>query len=245
MPVNCHITVTEMCEWGGMNTMKRYAIYYAPPAGEFATRAAQWLGWDVVDGCAAPQPALDGVDLDAATRTSRKYGFHATIKAPFRLADGQSADDLAEALDRLAGHLRPVALPALRFDRIAGRFLALRPDGNEGDLRLFAAEVVARLDGFRAPLSEAEIARRNPAALTPRQRELMGAFGYPYVLEEFHFHLTLSGDLPPETLDLLEPAARDWFAPVMPKPFQIGDLCLFGEDMEGRFHLLSRHALTG
>jgi hypothetical protein len=35
------------------------------------------------------------------------------------------------------------------------------------------------------------------------------------------------------------------FAPVLPQPFRIEDLCLFGEDAGGRFHLLLRYALTG
>lgn len=228
-----------------MTTMKRYAIYYAPPAGSFATRAATWLGWDVDGGCAVAQPAIDGIDLAAATRAPRKYGFHATVKAPFRLAPGCSADDLAGALAALAGQLAPVTVQGLRYERMAGRFLALRPDGDETALLALGGEVVARLDAFRAPLSETERARRNPASLSTRQRDLLERFGYPYVLEDFRFHLTLSDDLSAAELDVLEPAARDWFAPVLPTPFEIGALCLFGEDIEGRFHLLSRHALTG
>jgi hypothetical protein len=35
------------------------------------------------------------------------------------------------------------------------------------------------------------------------------------------------------------------FAPVLPHPFRIEDLCLFGEDAAGRFHLLHRYALAG
>lgn len=225
-----------------MDQMKRYAIYFAPPAGPLMQAAAEWLGWDVEAGRPAPQPPIEG--LEEATRAPRKYGFHATMKAPFRLAPGVDADDLAEALAAEAAHLAAVELPGLRLDALGGRFLALRPDGSEAALGALCAEVVTRFEPFRAPLTEAEIAKRRPETMTPRQRELLGVFGYPYVLDEFRFHMTLSGDLPPEELARLRAAAEDWFTPHLPRPFAVDALCLYGEDEAGRFHLLSRHALA-
>ena len=96
---------------------------------------------------------------------------------------------------------------------------------------------------MRAALTEDEIARRRPDQLSPRQRELLDLWGYPQVMEEFRFHLTLTDRLPDPApvLQVLGP----YFAPVLPTPFVIQDLCLFGEDSGGRFHLLHRHALTG
>lgn len=225
-----------------MSKMKRYAIYFAPPAGPLMQAAGAWLGWDVAAGRAVAQPAIDGIE--PATRTPRKYGFHATFKAPFRLAAGYGPDDLAEALSAEAATLGAVDLVGLRLDALGGRFLALRPEGDETGLRALCAEVVTRFEPFRAPLTEAEIARRHPERLTPRQCALLDAFGYPYVLEEFRFHMTLSGDLPPEDLARLRAAAGDWFTPHLPRPFRIDALCLYGEDEAGRFHLLSRHALA-
>ena len=74
---------------------------------------------------------------------------------------------------------------------------------------------------------------------------MLGRWGYPYVLEEFRFHLTLSGSLGPAEVDAVMGVLGPWLAPLLPRPFVIEDLCLFGEDAAGRFHLLSRHALTG
>ena len=91
--------------------------------------------------------------------------------------------------------------------------------------------------------AEAEIARRRPDWLSTRQRDLLDRWGYPHVMEEFRFHLTLT-----DRLDEPEPvraALADYFAPVLPRPFVIEDLCLFGEDQSGRFHLLHRYALSG
>lgn len=226
--------------WAGMDQMKRFAIYYAPRVGAFADAAARWLGWDLAQGCAVAQP--DVVGLTDLTADPRKYGFHGTIKPPFRLADGASPDDLAAAAANLAERLSPVQLPGLEMILLEG-FLALVP-GHDPALTKLAAKVVEGLEGFRAPLTPAEIARRKPETLTPRQRELLALYGYPYVMEEFQFHLTLSGRLGAAEALALQTAARAHFAGLIPTPFRLEDLCLCGEDETGRFHLLHRYALS-
>ncbi|KAF0174642.1 MAG: hypothetical protein FD162_1080 [Rhodobacteraceae bacterium] len=223
--------------------MKRYAIYYAPEAGAFADAAAAWLGWDVRAGQAVAQPQLDlPRPLADITAEPRKYGFHGTIKPPFRLAEAVTPDLLHDAVASLAASLRPVALPGLQMVNLEG-FLALIPQGDTAALQALAAEVVRVLDPYRAPLTAAEIARRRPDRLTPRQRDLLAVYGYPYVMEEFRFHLTLSGPLGGDEAAITEAATRH-FAGVVPQPFRLADLCLFGEDAMGRFHLLHRYALT-
>jgi hypothetical protein len=122
-------------------------------------------------------------------------------------------------------------------------FLALTPMGCEAALLELGAAVVEGTNDLRAPLTEAEIARRRPESLSPRQRNLLDSWGYPYVMEEFRFHLTLTDRLP-EPGPAMDALTRH-FAPVLPRPFLVEDLCLFGEDAAGRFHLLHRYALTG
>ena len=122
-------------------------------------------------------------------------------------------------------------------------FLALVPAGDVLGLTDIAAQVVERLDPLRAPLTEAEIARRRPERLTPRQRELLDQFGYPYVMEEFRFHLTLSGRLTDDQMTMLRPLALAHFDGLQPEPFVLEDLCLFGEAADGRFHILNRYPL--
>ena len=223
-----------------MDQMKRFAIYYAPRSGAFADAAARWLGWDLARGCAVAQPGVAGlVDLTAAPRN---YGFHGTIKPPFRLAQGVAAADLMAGVGQLAQTLRAVQMPGLQMVLLEG-FLALVP-GSEPALANLAAEVVRALDAFRAPLTEAEVARRRPDRLTPRQRELLALYGYPYVMEAFQFHLTLSDRLDADAAARLQPAAKAHFAGLIPQPFVLQDLCLCGEDQAGRFHLLHRYALS-
>ncbi len=224
-----------------MEQMKRFAIYYAPRDGAFADAAAAWLGWDARSGQATAQPDLGR--LAEATAEPRRYGFHGTIKPPFRLREGRSPDELAAAVRALAASMSLVRLDGLKMERLEG-FLALIPAGDTAALRALAAQVVQDLDGFRAPLTAAEIARRRPDSLTIRQRELLEVFGYPYVMEEFQFHLTLSGRLDGLAAQSVHEAATRHFAGLLPQPFLIEDLCLFGEDAHNRFHLLHRYPLS-
>jgi hypothetical protein len=216
---------------------RRYAIYWAGQ-GEFASRAAEWLGWDNGLGVAVAQP--EGVA--DWTEEPRKYGFHGTVKAPFRLAEGWDQARLSQAFSDLCARLAPVTLDGLQRARL-GAFLALIPVGDTMALQALAAQVVRDLDPARAPLNAAELARRRPETLSPRKRELLDLWGYPHVMEAFRFHLTLSGSFPPEVLDRIEPRAAAHFGP-LPAPFTVADLCLFGE-RDGRFHLISRQALSG
>ena len=225
-----------------MEKMKRYAVYYAPEEGPFAQAAAAWLGWDPITGRAVTQPDL-GLDLATMTADPRKYGFHGTIKPPFRLAQGVSGDALAAAVGQLAQSLPAVEMPGLQMLDLEG-FLALVPQGDTAALGDLAARVVADLDAFRAPLTEAEVARRRPDRLTPRQRDLLALYGYPHVMEEFRFHLTLSGALSSADHAALLPLAAAHFAPHLPQPFVVSALTLFGEAEDGRFHLLHRYALA-
>lgn len=226
--------------------MKRFAVYYAPRAGDFAARTSAWLGWDHETGTPMDQPDLPGLPRPAAelTRDPRRYGFHGTIRAPFRPAPGITENDLRAALDALARRLSPVVCDGLGITDLHG-FLALTPQGCDDALRALAAAVVEATDPMRAPLTEAEIVRRKPALLTPRQRELLDRWGYPYVMEEFRFHLTLTDSLPAEERPVVAAVLEDHLDPVLPRPFAVEDLCLFGEDASGRFHLLHRAPLVG
>lgn len=224
--------------------MKRFAIYYAPEEGPFASAAAAWLGYDVVSGQTVAQPRFDlPRSLADATAAPRKYGFHATLKAPFRLAEGVTQQDLSAALAALAAQIPSVHLTGLRLVDLDG-FLALVPQDPSAALQALCARLVQDLDGFRAALTPDEIARRRPDRLTPRQRALLEIYGYPYVLEEFFFHMTLTGQLALHEEPAFMRAITTHFADSVPQPLVLASVCLMGEDATGRFHLLERHALS-
>ncbi len=226
-----------------MDPMQRYAIYYAPREGAFAFRANDWLGREPGSRRELPQPVLPAIgDPRDITSEPRRYGFHGTIRAPFRPAEGIGEDRIRATVSDLAARLAPVICEGLRVEVLHG-FVALTPLGCEAALLDLGAAVVEGTNSLRAPLTGAEIARRRPDRLSPRQRELLDRWGYPHVMEEFRFHLTLTDRL--ERPEPARVALEAFFDPVLPRPFVVEDLCLFGEDGSGRFHLLHRYALTG
>ncbi len=226
-----------------MATWRRYAVY-ALPEGPLAEAAQAWLGWDAALGRALPHPAVAlPRPLAELTEAPRRYGFHGTLKAPFRLAAGVDEPALGWAVAALSQRLVPARAPGLRLARLGG-FLALVPLGDGADLSDLAQRVVEALDAFRAPLTEAEIARRRPERLTARQRVLLHRWGYPYVAEEFRFHLTLTGDLPEAELDAVEAVLASYLPPP-PAPYTLDHLALMGEAEDGRFHLIRRYTLAG
>lgn len=227
-------------------TFHRYAIYYTAPQGALATFGAAWLGWDIATGKSVDHPIVDGLPepISEITGIPRKYGFHGTIKPPFRLADGKNSDDLINAISALADNLSPVTLPGLELTKL-GSFLALTPVGDQTKLIELAAGVVRNLDHFRRPLSDEDLARRRKARLSPRQEQNLLQWGYPYVMQDFRFHLTLTGRLARSDAKQVETALRPTLAPVLPAPFVISDLTLAGEDDTGRFHEIRRFALRG
>jgi putative phosphonate metabolism protein len=229
-----------------METVKRYALYYVPRDVPLARFGAAWLGWDIETAAVTAHPSLAGLPrpVDEMTATPRKYGFHGTLKPPFRLAPGETPQSLHAACMDLARSLPAVTLPGLALHRIGG-FLALTPEGDTAALGALAATLVRTLDPFRAPATAAEIARRNPDRLTARQCSLLNSWGYPYVMDEFRFHLTLSGDLPPDEASLVAQILAPVITPILPRPFEIEDICLCGEGADGRFRVLHRYALTG
>jgi hypothetical protein len=181
--------------------------------------------------------------LHDITMTPRKYGFHGTLKPPFRLADGHTLDTLDRAVFDLAGTLSPAVCDGLRPTTLGG-FLALTPVGPPDGVQRVAGACVRDLDTFRAPAPEAELARRRKAGLNERQEALLTQWGYPYVLEEFRFHMTLSGRL---SKDAARSSTRmlQTVLPELPAPFTLDQIALCGERHDGRFELIHRYTLTG
>ncbi|WP_299951105.1 DUF1045 domain-containing protein [uncultured Ruegeria sp.] len=219
----------------------RFAIYYVRPAGTLADFGASWLGWDIAGGCETSTFDLPG--LSDITMTPRKYGFHGTLKPPFWLADGRTAEDLTAAASKLASVLAPAICDGLELTRL-GRFLALTPRGDLKSLRRVAGACVKDLDGFRAPADEVELERRRKSGLSARQDALLTRWGYPYVMDEFRFHMTLTGRLPKADIPVWTETVQR-FLPELPTPFVVDQIALCGEREDGRFELIHRYALAG
>jgi ribose 1,5-bisphosphokinase len=217
----------------------RYALYYAPEPGSAWWRfGSAWLGRCAAVGSALAQPPIDGVDAElvkALAETPRRYGFHATLKPPFRLARGASLAALAQALERFCARQTAIRLPALEVAELDD-FLALVPSAKDARVDALAAACVRGLDRFRAPPAAAELQRRRAAGLSPREDSLLQRWGYPYVLDRFRFHFSLTGSLrkaPPRAVTALRSAADAAVAALADDALVLDSICIFEEPAAG------------
>lgn len=182
-----------------MTSEARYAIYFAPAKeSELERVCSSVLGRCARTGKNLMQPRLPGIEperLAELTASPRHYGLHGTLKAPFFLAEGATEADLLGAVAVLAAGRPAFACPPLRLEAV-GSFLALTPVSPCRELEALARACVTELDRYRRPPSADELARRRAKGLTVVQDSLLQRWGYPYVLEEFRFHLTLTGTIP-------------------------------------------------
>jgi putative phosphonate metabolism protein len=230
-----------------MGIYPRYAIYYAPAPGSVLDRfGASLLGYDAYGGDDLPFPdevALARPDWRELTQDPRKYGFHATLKAPMALAPGGNEAELAAACASFAATARTIPVIEPVIDSISG-FIAVVPARPPAELLQLAADVTREFDPFRAPLTPEDRARRNPAKLTPRQCEYLDLWGYPYVMEEFRFHMTLTGRLDSARREPVMAMLRDRFSAVGLKTLAIDRVALFRQDdADARFRIVGYHVL--
>jgi len=235
-----------------MNAAIRWAVYLAPPPESALWRfGCDVIGRDAASGERRMGYASDGFDAAswrALTSEPRRYGFHATLKAPFRLAEGASRTALGEAIGALARQFQPFAAGSLGVSTVSlddsRAFIALTPDAVSPELARLEARAVRELDSFRAPLSEAERERRDPARLTPRQRETLERWGYPHALADFRLHFTLTNAL--TKAQRVAAALADEFARRVADPtFTVDALVLFAQRPDGEFVVDERFALGG
>ncbi|MCO5089718.1 DUF1045 domain-containing protein [Bosea sp. (in: a-proteobacteria)] len=224
----------------------RYAVYYAPAADSALWRfGSAVLGYDASTGEDVPflvPPGCDPATWPELTQEPRRYGFHATLKAPFELAEGRSEDELLSFARNHAAGLEGVALAGLSVTAL-GSFVALTPSAPGADLQRFAFALVRAFEPFRAPLAEADRARRLASPLTPAQHAYLDAYGYPYVGDAFRFHMTLTGSLPDGRIAPVRQALAAASAAALPAgPVRLDRFALFRQDdRKSRFRLLDSY----
>ncbi len=207
----------------------RYAVYAVP-----GTRAE--------DGPLAARLLELGQKALAETGRARRYGWHATLKAPFR-SDADEAE-VVGAVAAFAARRPSVTIPSVALRNLGGAFWAVVPGAEAAPLADLASAATTELDVLRAPLSEADLARRSVERLSPRQRELLEEWGYPYVLDEFRWHFTLTDEIG----DAAEPGVRleRDLAEVLGHDIPMTSIALCVEPRPGAdFELHSIHPLTG
>jgi hypothetical protein len=217
----------------------RYAIYFSPaPESPLDRVGAAWLGSD------APQRQLGGFSRERIaeiTASARHYGFHATLKPPFALA----ADGTGAALDRMlgefAGSRAPIEGLGLKVGSLDG-FVALLLTDESSAVRNLAAACVRDFDPFRLAPTTEELRHRRAASLSALEDALLRRWGYPYVMEAFRFHMTLTTRLERAEHDRLLPLLRQMFGAVTNASFTLDAMSLCYQEARDRpFRLIRRY----
>ena len=231
-----------------MTGFPRYAIYFAAGSDSALSRfGAELLGYDAYTGdeLSFPKDALQvAPDWRDVSSDPRKYGFHGTLKAPMALASGKTEAELMAACAAFAGKARPVPVIRPIVDAISG-FIAVIPAEPVEALQKLAADCVREFDSFRAELTAEDRARRRPDKLNERQRDHLDRWGYPYVMEEFRFHMTLTGRLDAERHGPILEMLRTRFAALGLDTLVIDRIALFRQDdAKARFRIVGEWGLA-
>jgi putative phosphonate metabolism protein len=183
---------------GDAEPWTRYAIYFVPTAETALYRfGSAILGYDCYTGNDVPPPdefAPEAALWRELTQEARRYGFHATLKAPFHLSPSCTEAQLTSAFSSFAALGHAVGRIAPEVNLISG-FAAVVPRQPSDAVMVLADKCTTMFDAFRAPMSARERARRVAANLSQSQMHNLERWGYPYLFRDFRFHMTLTGRL--------------------------------------------------
>jgi hypothetical protein len=215
----------------------RAALYWAPDASDpLALAGNRWLGRDPETAAMLRQPDLP--DIGDRTAAARLYGFHATLRPPMRLATGYA--EFMAAAEACAAALTPFDLPTLHVAELDG-FLALIPVEPSAALRALADACVRASDMHRLPPTDTEYARRLAAGLSAEQERLLARWGYPYVMQCWWFHMTLTD----RHGTSLKAAAEAHFAYALAMPRRVEAICVFTQRSAGEPFLIAERIPLG
>ena len=219
-------------------TAPRYAIYYAPePGSALDTFGQTWLGLRGRDALAAAIGKSSKVSLDRITQLTespRRYGFHGTLKPPFELNPASRAEGLISATRVFARSRAPIQLPPLEL-AVIGKFIALTPVAESAALEKLAAACVRAFEGYRSPLSKRQEEDYKLNKLTVHQEQMLEHWGYPYVMEEFRFHISLTDRIDEDAeREAVMALLANFAKPVLGQPILIRDLVVFAQDGLGQ-----------
>jgi hypothetical protein len=225
----------------------RYAICFTPPPSDpLCHVAANWLGRNVFSGEMVEPPAVRGLGIHEIafhTAVPRRYGFHGALKAPFHLASDISEAQLLREMMRFSGTIQPFSIPRIEVARL-GNYYSLVPSIPCENVHYLASAIVQHFDRFRAPLSEADIERSDPDGLSAAQFANLHRWGNPYVMDEFRFHMPITGPVNHSDMPRMEQAVRSIFDPVLCEPMTISNIALMIEEgMGGPFRVHSLHPM--
>ena len=226
----------------------RYAVYFIPdPSAPIWAFGSSVIGYDSAAGSDVPFPSHNMFrhpDVRNWTEAPRTYGFHGTLKAPFALSQGKDEAALLQAAQAFAQAHRPIVLEPPVISQL-GDFIALTPAAPSAELNALANACVTEFETFRAPLSPKDRERRLKTKLSSEQVSNLDRWGYPYVFDQFRFHMTLTGRLNEALRDRVAVALGQLYAPIS-APLAIDAISICKQPTrDSRFIVLRRFQLKG
>lgn len=221
---------TEDPDGVNSNSYERYAIYYVPHyETELAEFGKTWFGYDLSEG--DTDRNLYGLSADLVrevTRQPARYGLHATLKAPFNLDEGCSLEQLLQKTEQFCKKRKKFSLGNLKIGW-HGNTMVLVEGQHDHRINQFASRCVLDFEDFRAPLTVKERTRRLEQNLNLHQRLMLEELGYPYVLSEFRFHITLTKNMTEDEKVQVVPALQPVLNSILGNPCDIDGIAIVGD----------------
>ena len=231
------------------NQQPRYAIYYSPESRTpLWSLGTGWIGRDVLsDRRVEPQHRVQVSELErqALTATPAHYGLHATLKAPFELCYGYDYVDLRRKMLDFCARRERFSLPLLMLKNMDD-FVALVACSPSPMIDRLARDCVEEFDAFRQPMTAHELSLCNSRPMTRQQYDLLIKWGYPYVMETYRFHITLSNRTFLDQCNRVIEGLGPELERVNAKGVEFDGLCLFYQESRNRpFIFLERFPFAG
>ena len=229
-----------------MNSFSRYAVYFSPPEeSDLFKFASSWLGWDAQNAKKIFHPNFKDLvsDITELTKKQSCYGFHGTLKPPFALAETKNESELKAAILELSQSTRKFEIPAVNLQLLNG-FVAIVATNENNEIKNLAKKCVQELDIFRQPESLEKVQKRRSVGLSQYEEFNLQRWGYPYIMDSFRFHLTLTRRLNPKELKNVMEVLASELTEILNTALPVRDICLFGEsDTSGNFQIIQRFPL--
>jgi len=237
-----------------MKKYSRYAIYYAPPKESSLEEFGRyWFGWDPLNAKLINNKRRINylnrfgiknlINIDKNVLIAKKYGFHGTLIPPFKLNKNYSTNTLFKKTEEIAKKLKKFKFYKFKLKKI-NNFYAFVQNKKNNNINKLSNRLVRELFKFRSPLTKKEIDRRNPSKLSKLQLNILYKWGYPYLMSEFNFHMTLASEVKGNKLYLeLKKIERNKEI-ILNEINNFDKIYIFGENQKGMFENLENFSLS-
>ncbi len=237
-----------------MKKYSRYAIYYAPPKeSNLEEFGRYWFGWDPLNAKLINNKQrinyLNGFgiknlkNIDKNVLIAKKYGFHGTLIPPFRLNKNYSTNLLFKKTEDIAKKFKKFKFYKFKLKKI-NNFYAFVQNKKNNNINKLSNRLVRELFKFRSPLTKKEIDRRNPSKLSKLQLNILYKWGYPYLMSEFSFHMTLASEVTGNKLYFELKKIEKNKEIILNEINNFDKIYIFGENQKGMFENLENFSLS-